>query len=90
VHFEDEPLNANIKEWKVNKLSVSALLLARSEACVGRRSRVCAPVRAYALLDTAQISKTKRYQDRSVATDFWQILTDFIAAHPVKKRRLVF
>jgi len=57
VHFDDEPLNENIKEWKINKLS---------------------------------ISKNKRYQDRSVVMDFWQLVTDFIASHPVKKKRLIF
>jgi len=36
------------------------------------------------------ISKTKRYQDRMVTMDFWRILTDFIAAHPEKKRFLFY
>lgn len=57
LHYDDEPLNANIKQWKVHRLAVS---------------------------------KTKRYQDRMVIMDFWRILTEFIAAHPEKKRFLFY
>jgi parafibromin len=57
VHWADEPINENVKQWKVTRIP---------------------------------LSKTRRFEDRALVTDLWQTLTDFIASHPQKKRRLIF